>query len=75
MIGADYQLRTVVTKDGRNLTGLIVENNEQRVVMRMAGDSQETVPRNNVEYIRVSKLHDALGRRECFQHASRVLPL
>ncbi len=39
VIGADYQVSTVVTKDGRNLTGLIVENNERRVVIRMAGES------------------------------------
>jgi putative heme-binding domain-containing protein len=56
VIGPDYQVVTVVTKDGRNLTGLIVENNEQRVIVRMAGDSEETVPRSNVEYTRVSKL-------------------
>jgi putative heme-binding domain-containing protein len=56
VIGPDYQTITVVTKDGRNLTGLVVENNEQRIVVRMAGESEETVPRNNVEYTRVSKL-------------------
>ena len=56
VIGPDYQVFTVVTKDGRNLTGLIVENNEQRIVIRMAGESEETVPRNNVEYTRLSKL-------------------
>jgi putative heme-binding domain-containing protein len=56
VIGTDYQVSTVVTKDGRNLTGLVVENNERRVVIRMPGDSQETVPRNNVEYTRLSKL-------------------
>jgi putative heme-binding domain-containing protein len=56
VIGPDYQVFTVVTKDGRNLTGLVVENNEQRIVLRMAGDSEETVPRNNVEYTRRSKL-------------------
>jgi putative heme-binding domain-containing protein len=56
VIGPDYQVFTVVAKDGRNLTGLIVENNEQRVVIRMAGDAEEAVPRSNVEYTRVSKL-------------------
>jgi putative heme-binding domain-containing protein len=56
VIGPDYQVFTVVTKDGRNLTGLIVENNEHRIVIRMAGGSEETVPRNNVEYTRTSKL-------------------
>jgi hypothetical protein len=47
---------TVVTKDGRNLTGLIAEDNEQRVVVRLPGEGEETVPRNNVKYMRVSKL-------------------
>jgi putative heme-binding domain-containing protein len=56
VIGPDYQVFTVVTKDGRNLTGLLVENNERRVVIRMAGEIEEVVPRNNVEYTRVSKL-------------------
>jgi putative heme-binding domain-containing protein len=56
VIGPDYQVVTVVTKDGRNLTGLIVENNEQRVVVRMPGATEEVVPRNNVEYTRRSKL-------------------
>src|SRR4030095_11778989 len=47
---------TIVTKDGRNLTGLIAEDNEQRVVVRMPGEGEETVPRGNVKYTRVSKL-------------------
>jgi len=56
VIGPGYQVTTVVTKDGRNLTGLIAEDNEQRVVVRMAGEGEEIVPRNNVKYTRVSKL-------------------
>jgi putative heme-binding domain-containing protein len=56
VIGPDYQVVTVVTKDGRNLTGLIIENNNKRIVLRMPGATDETVPRNNVEYTRVSKL-------------------
>jgi putative heme-binding domain-containing protein len=56
VIGPAYQVTTVVTKDGRNLTGLITEDNEQRIVVRMPGEGEETVPRNNVKYTRVSKL-------------------
>jgi putative heme-binding domain-containing protein len=56
VIGPAYQVTTVVTKDGRNLTGLIGEDNEQRIVVRMPGEGEETVPRNNVKYTRVSKL-------------------
>jgi len=56
VIGPGYQVTTVVTRDGRNLTGLIAEDNEQRVVIRMPGEGQETVARNNVKYTRLSKL-------------------
>ncbi len=56
VIGPAYQVTTVVTKDGRNLTGLIAEDNAQRVVVRMPGEGEETVPRNQVKYTRVSKL-------------------
>src|SRR4029450_5143659 len=56
VIGPAYQVTTVVTKDGRNLTGLIAEDNEQRVVVRMPGEGEESVPRANVKYTRVSKL-------------------
>ena len=56
VIGPGYQVTTVVTRDGRNLTGLIAEDNDQHVVIRMPGEGQETVTRNNVKYTRVSKL-------------------
>jgi putative heme-binding domain-containing protein len=56
VIGPAYQVTTVVTRDGRNLTGLIAEENDQRIVIRMPGEGQEAVPRNNVKYTRVSKL-------------------
>jgi len=56
VIGPGYEVTTVVTKDGRNLTGLIAEDNERRVVVRLPGEGEETVPRNQVKYTRVSKL-------------------
>ncbi len=56
VIGPGYQTVTVVTEDGRNLTGLIAEDSEQQVVLRMAGGGEVAVPRNNVQYTRVSKL-------------------
>jgi putative heme-binding domain-containing protein len=56
VIGAGYQVVTVVTKDGRNLTGLLAEDNEHRVVVRLPGEGEETVPRHNVKYTRASKL-------------------
>jgi putative heme-binding domain-containing protein len=56
VIGQPYQVVTVVTRDGRNLTGLIAEDNEQRVVVKMPGEGEESVPRSDVKYTRVSKL-------------------
>jgi len=56
VIGPAYQVTTVVTRDGRNLTGLIAEDNEQRIVVRMPGEGEETVPLGNVKYTRLSKL-------------------
>jgi len=56
VIGPGYQSVTVVTEDGRNLTGLIVEDSEHQIVLRMAGGGEVAVPRNNVQYTRVSKL-------------------
>ncbi|MGH7139787.1 MAG: c-type cytochrome [Pirellulales bacterium] len=56
VIGPGYQSVTVVTEDGRNLTGLIVEDSPQQIVLRLAGGGEVSVPRNNVHYSRVSKL-------------------
>ena len=56
VIGPGYQVTTVVTKDGRNLTGLIAEDSDQRIVVKMAGEGEEAVLRNNVKYTRASKL-------------------
>jgi putative heme-binding domain-containing protein len=56
VIGPGYQVTTVVTQDGRNLTGLVLEDNEQRIVLRLPGEGEETVPRHQVKYTRVSSL-------------------
>ncbi|TWT33376.1 PVC-type heme-binding CxxCH protein [Blastopirellula retiformator] len=56
VIGPDYQGRLVLTADGRTLTGLMVEDNEQRVVLKLQGGKLETIPRDDVEAIRVSQL-------------------
>ena len=56
VIGPQYQVTTIVTRDGRNLTGLVTEDGDQRIVVRMAGEGEEAVPRNNVKFTRVSKL-------------------
>src|SRR5205823_11251933 len=47
---------TVVTTDGRSLTGLVVEDNPQRVVLKLPGGGRQTIPRGDVEYANVSPL-------------------
>jgi putative heme-binding domain-containing protein len=56
VIGDSYQARTVATSDGRILVGLLVEDNPQRIVLKIQGGKLETIPRDNVDQIEVSKL-------------------
>jgi putative membrane-bound dehydrogenase-like protein len=56
VIGAGYQAVTVVTADGRNVTGIPIEDGEERIVLRLAGGEEEAVPRRDVKYARASKL-------------------
>ncbi len=56
VIGASYQARTVITADGRVLSGLLVEENDQRVVLKVQGGKLEVIPRDDVDELLVSKL-------------------
>ncbi len=56
VIGASYQARVVLTADGRALTGLLVEDSPQRVVLKTQGGKQEVVARGDVEEVRISPL-------------------
>jgi putative heme-binding domain-containing protein len=56
VIGASYQARTLVTSDGRILTGLLVEDSPQRVVLKTQGGKLEAVARGDVDQMEVSKL-------------------
>ncbi len=56
VIGPAYQTTTVVTEGGRRLTGLVVEDSDRRIVLKLAGGGQEVVPRNDVKSTRTSKL-------------------
>jgi putative heme-binding domain-containing protein len=71
VIGPSYRTTTVVTEGGRSLTGLVVEDSERRIVLRMPGGVQEVVPRNDVKATRVGKLsmmpegiENLLGKQE-----------
>jgi putative heme-binding domain-containing protein len=56
VIGAAYQARTAITADGRVLTGLVAEDSEQRLVLKMQGGKTETIPRDEIEEVSVSQL-------------------
>ncbi|HVS36042.1 MAG TPA: HEAT repeat domain-containing protein, partial [Gemmataceae bacterium] len=56
VIGASYQATSVVTVQGRSLTGLLVENSPQRVVLKLQGGKLETIPHGDVDTLSVSKV-------------------
>jgi len=56
VIGGSYQARILQTADGRVLTGLPVEENDQRVVLKVQGGKLETIPRDQIEVYKVSEL-------------------
>jgi putative heme-binding domain-containing protein len=56
VIGAAYQATSVETTKGRALTGLLVENSDKRVVLKLQGGKLETIPRDEVDVLKVSKV-------------------
>jgi hypothetical protein len=56
VIGAAYQARTVVTEDGRVLSGLVAEDSPQRVVLKIQGGKLETIARGDIDEMETSKL-------------------
>lgn len=56
VIGASYQALTVVTKEGRVVSGLPIEDSPQRVVLKVQGDKQEIIARRDIDEVVPSKL-------------------
>jgi putative heme-binding domain-containing protein len=56
VIGPGYQATTVVTQNGRSLTGLVTEDSPQRLVLKLPGGGQEVLPKGDVVYAAVSNL-------------------
>lgn len=56
VIGASYQARTIATIQGRVLTGLVSEDNDQRIVLKVQGGKQEVIPRGDIEEMKQSEL-------------------
>jgi len=56
VIGAAYQATTVATTDGRILTGLLAEDSPQRIVLKTQGGKLETIPRSQIDEMKLSAL-------------------
>ena len=56
VIGASYQARTVLTTDGRVISGLLAEDTPQRIVLKVQGGKLETIARGDIEELKVSEL-------------------
>lgn len=56
VIGASYQARTILLDDDRILTGLLVEDSPQRVVLKVQGGKLETIARGDIQQMKVSEL-------------------
>ena len=56
VIGPGYQARQLLTADGRVLTGLPVEESEQRVVLKVQGGKIETIARADIDEYVVSEV-------------------
>jgi putative membrane-bound dehydrogenase-like protein len=54
VIGPGYQATTVATIEGRVLTGLLVEDGKERVVLKLQGGQIETIPRTQVDELKTS---------------------
>ncbi|RCS46137.1 dehydrogenase [Bremerella cremea] len=54
VIGKDYQAVNVLTLDGRVLSGLLIEDSDARVVLKMQGGKQETIARDDVDLMKTS---------------------
>jgi putative heme-binding domain-containing protein len=56
VIGAAYQATLVETKQGRTLTGLLVEDSDKRVVLKIQGGKTEVIAKDDVDAMQTSKL-------------------
>ena len=56
VIGAAYQATLIETVDGRVETGLVIEDQPGRVVLRIQGGKEVTIPRADIEAIQKSPL-------------------
>lgn len=55
-IGAAYRSRTVVTRDGRVLLGLLAEDSPARVVLTRKGGESDAIPRAEIDELVIDEL-------------------
>jgi putative heme-binding domain-containing protein len=56
VIGAGYHAVTVATRKGQIVTGLAVEDNAERVVLKLQGGELQTIPRGEVEEMNIGNI-------------------
>ena len=56
VIGQGYQAVTVAAKDGRVLSGLLVEDNPARVVLKLQGGQVATLPRAEIDELKLTTI-------------------
>ena len=56
VIGPGYQATTLATTEGRILTGLLVEDGKDRVLLKLQGGQVETIGRSQIEEMKTSAL-------------------
>ncbi|MDP1563367.1 MAG: YdjY domain-containing protein, partial [Pirellulaceae bacterium] len=54
VIGTDYQARLVATTDGRVLSGLVIEDSAERLVLNLQGGKTASIPRDEIEQEKIS---------------------
>jgi len=56
VIGPGYQATTLATIEGRVLTGLLVEDGKDRVVLKLQGGTLETIARSQIDELKTSPI-------------------
>lgn len=56
VIGAGYRSYTVITQGGRVLNGLLAEESDQRVVLKIQGGKLEVIPRSDIDEFKVNEI-------------------
>ena len=56
VIGPGYQATTVATTEGRILTGLLIEDGNERVMLKLQGGQVETIQRSQVDELKTSEM-------------------